>query len=110
MPPSGRGRTHRSGVSPPNEKNRDISYPLFGESIDVKPLTSSIEIHPMFCSGICKCRFSTVSVWCANYEATGVSAGWPIWGTVKSALAHLRHLPHAHRFAFRCDCSELRGE
>jgi CheY-like chemotaxis protein len=48
---------------------------------DVKPLTSSIEIRPMLGSWICKCRFSTVSVWSANCEAPSVSAAWPIWGT-----------------------------
>jgi hypothetical protein len=47
-----------------------------------------------------------------EYSGTSIStetacAAWPIWGTAKSALAHLRHSPHANRFAFPCDCNEL---
>ena len=62
----------------------------------------------MLCSWICKCRFSTVSVWSANCEAN------------RFCLADLGHRavgigpseapPDANRFAFPCDCNELPGE
>jgi hypothetical protein len=77
--------------------------------VEVKLLTSSIEIRPMLCSWICKCPFSTVLCGPPTTKPI-VSGAWPIWGTVQSALAHLRYSPHANRFAFPCDCNELPGE
>ncbi len=66
------------------------------------------EVCPMLCSWICKCRFSTVSVWSANCEAN------------RFRLSDLRHravgvgaseaLARKCESIRMCDCNELPGE
>jgi hypothetical protein len=67
---------------------------------DVKPLASSIEIRPV------------IDAFCVVRQQRSAKRFRSLadLGHVKSALAHLRHSPHANRFAFPCDGNELPGE
>ena len=75
---------------------------------DVGPPTAIIAAH----LGRPFCRRTSSQAASPEYIGTSISTetacvAWPIWGTAKSALAHLRHSPDADRSAFPCDCNEL---